>query len=99
MISGVSWSHPLHDAQYDPHVSEALTDTIIYWLREHNLISGIAPEAHSNLINIYPNPFAESISITLPEDELNGTLSVIMLSDKLFLKQIKLIFKMDPLLI
>ena len=61
----------------DPHVSEALTDTIIYWLREHNLISGIAPAGHeSNVINIYPNPFTESISITLPEDEFNGTLFV-----------------------
>jgi dienelactone hydrolase len=61
----------------DPHVSETLTDTIIYWLKQYCMTTGIAEEAHeSKVINIYPNPFTESISVSLSDGDLKGTLSV-----------------------
>ena len=61
----------------DPHVSETLTDTIIYWLKQQCETVGIEPDiAENNDINIFPNPFTESISINMPDDELNGTLTI-----------------------
>jgi hypothetical protein len=78
MISGVSLvSSTILTPNDDPHVSETLTDTIIYWLKQQCETVGIEPDiAEYHDINIFPNPFTESISISMPDDKLNGTLIV-----------------------
>lgn len=61
----------------DPHVSAILTDTIVYWLRASNLISGIGKAAKMNeLLRIYPNPFHESVTLSFPEDLHPVSLSI-----------------------
>ncbi|HEY3385963.1 MAG TPA: T9SS type A sorting domain-containing protein [Saprospiraceae bacterium] len=61
----------------DPHVSEVLTDTIIYWLREHNLISGTSENRlDDEFVDVYPNPFSDAISISLPEEILSTTIAI-----------------------
>lgn len=48
----------------DPMVSETLTDTIIYWLRQHGLVSGLSQESPENPdISIFPNPCKSTITI------------------------------------
>jgi len=50
----------------DPHVSEALTDTIVYWLRQHHFTTAIK-DAHleSAPVNISPNPFTDHVFVNL----------------------------------
>lgn len=48
----------------DPHVSIALSDTIVYWLREHEITTGINQmEQSKSTISISPNPFTETLEI------------------------------------
>jgi len=50
----------------DPHVSEALTDTIVYWLRQHNLTTAIkSVDLESASVNISPNPFTDVFFVNL----------------------------------
>lgn len=48
----------------DPHVSQTLTDTIVYWLRHQNFTTGInrLPNAEAS-ITVYPNPAHNTITI------------------------------------
>lgn len=57
----------------DPLVSEVLTDTIVYWLKNNCLVTGIADPKPivPDLVNISPNPFSNSI--TLQMEKLNAT--------------------------
>lgn len=51
----------------DPHVSEILTDTIIYWLRQQGLATSVQnarPGADFN-ISVTPNPFSENLTCTI----------------------------------
>jgi dienelactone hydrolase len=52
----------------DPHISPTLIDTIVYWLRENDVVSGIKDKPlYNDDVNVYPNPFSESININVPE--------------------------------
>jgi hypothetical protein len=52
----------------DPHVSEVLTDTIIYWLREHFLHTSVSPNALPvQGVSVYPNPFSNEIVLVFSE--------------------------------
>jgi dienelactone hydrolase len=57
----------------DPHVSKALTDTIIHWLRKQNFsfkchqFVGIHPNLlkDDDLVKVYPNPFNSAIAFSI----------------------------------
>lgn len=50
----------------DPHVSAVLTDTIVYWLRQHNFATGINNNyPDGNFIQTYPNPFSDVFFLTI----------------------------------
>lgn len=52
----------------DPNVSTALTDTIIYWLRQEVITTGVASLNNENIsLHIYPNPFSSEFTITINE--------------------------------
>lgn len=57
----------------DPHVSETLTDTIVYWLKNICLTTGIRDPhpVNPDLVKISPNPF--STSITIQMEEINAS--------------------------
>jgi dienelactone hydrolase len=68
VITNDFWSMPglIHymTPNNDPHVSKMLTDTIIYWLRQHNFATGIQPAAvEEEVVKLFPNPFQEEFSI------------------------------------
>lgn len=51
----------------NPNVSKVLTDTILYWLREHNLVTAAPSVSKPELqVNIFPNPFTDAVSIHMP---------------------------------
>jgi hypothetical protein len=78
----------------DPHISETLTDTIIYWLKQQCQTVGIETDvSEKKVINIFPNPFDESITISLPEYELIGTLSVYNALGQVVSRTEKLVFQ------
>jgi len=62
----------------DPHVSQALTDTIIYWLRQHVLTTGLDNSfSNDSFIQFYPNPFNSFVTITIEQQKFkNITLSI-----------------------
>jgi dienelactone hydrolase len=77
-ITNDFWSMPglIHymTPNNDPHVSKALSDTIVYWLRKHHFIQkadtvstvGIRiNNANENLPDVYPNPFNSVISLSI----------------------------------
>lgn len=69
----------------DPHVSEILSDTIIYWLRQQNLHTSIFDFNHlnSHLINISPNPFHNAVNLSFDESlEKNVTINIIDIMGK-----------------
>src|ERR1019366_2557061 len=74
-ITNDFWSIPglIHYMTPDtnPHVSLVLTDTIVYWLRQHTGTTGIAL-THDNgkLIHISPNPFANDFLISLDANNI-----------------------------
>ena len=48
----------------DPNISPVLTDTIIYWLAQHILPTGInAPDGEQFSFEVYPNPFSNEFVI------------------------------------
>lgn len=54
----------------DPHVSETLTDTIIYWLKHRVFTTGIDDNYfNGNQIQSYPNPFSSQITFKLADNE------------------------------
>lgn len=62
----------------DPHVSTALTDTIIFWLRQNNFATGISSvETPDKYIDVFPNPFNDVVSITARHDLQNLTFSIL----------------------
>ncbi len=69
-ITNDFWSIPglLHymTPNNNPHVSNALTDTIIYWLRHQTLQTGTHDEQNLNkeLLTISPNPFKDAITVS-----------------------------------
>ena len=62
-----------------PVFSEALSDTIVYWLRQPGVLNGLQHSNQKTTINYYPNPFNESISFTLPVKP-NSSVQVSILS-------------------
>lgn len=52
----------------DPHVSEVLTDTIVYWLRQQCLGTSISDPSSTdtNQFLLSPNPFQNSLTIHFP---------------------------------
>lgn len=53
----------------DPHISEALTDTIIYWLRKNVLTTGARPGiSQEPFFKVSPNPFVSNFSITFNKE-------------------------------
>jgi dienelactone hydrolase len=49
-----------------PHVSKALTDTIIYWLRRSNIATGIKNNSEDEFtLETYPNPFYNNVTIEI----------------------------------
>ncbi|MDB5281808.1 MAG: hypothetical protein JWO06_883 [Bacteroidota bacterium] len=55
----------------DPHVSTVLTDTIIYWLRQHITPTGIASINNDNKsLHISPNPFSTGFLISLEQNNV-----------------------------
>ena len=51
-----------------PDVSQALTDTIIHWLRENVLISAVSPtEKQFQNFQLYPNPFQSGFTIKIDQ--------------------------------
>jgi dienelactone hydrolase len=78
----------------DPHVSQILSDTIIYWLRQQNLHTRIfdVNPLNSDLINISPNPFHNAVNLQLDETlENNVTISIID-----FIGKSIMVFKPSP---
>lgn len=60
----------------DPRVSEALTDTIVYWLRQHNIVTNIPDaKAMDETARIFPNPFTNTISLEIEKGN-GGVVSV-----------------------
>ena len=52
----------------DPNVSTALTDTIIYWLRQKVMTTGVASLNNENIsLLIYPNPFSTEFTVAVNE--------------------------------
>ncbi|HYF03141.1 MAG TPA: T9SS type A sorting domain-containing protein [Patescibacteria group bacterium] len=51
----------------DPHVSKALADTIIYWLHQQGISTGIRSEKkdRGELLKVAPNPFTQQFSVSL----------------------------------
>lgn len=50
----------------DPEVSEALTDTIIHWLRQLGPVSGVGePDAQAQGLSVWPVPFKEVFHVRL----------------------------------
>jgi dienelactone hydrolase len=58
--------HYMGTAQ-DVHVSKIVTDTILYWLRQIMLPTGIAgiPDQEYDFIQVAPNPFSSNVNIEL----------------------------------
>jgi len=76
-ITGDFWSIPglIHymTPNNDPHVSPVLTDTIIYWLRQHVLVTGVnSISARNFFVQIKPNPFVSSFSVLINEGEIKN---------------------------
>jgi dienelactone hydrolase len=60
----------------DPHVSEALTDTIVYWLRQHNITTAVPnTRLQTAPVSISPNPFTNSVFINL-ENKHTGYVAI-----------------------
>lgn len=56
----------------DPHVSVALTDTIVYWLNQ-NIITGLKEaEIDENQMLVFPNPFTHEVSLSIDYSLKNG---------------------------
>lgn len=76
-ITNDFWSMPglIHymTPNNDPHVSAVLTDTIIYWLRQHNFVTGIMNNnTDENFVQAYPNPFSEELFLTIKKELMNN---------------------------
>ena len=60
-----------------PVFSEAVSDTIVYWLRQPGVLAGINHNAKQRSeIRCYPNPFSESVSISYPPLKPNSTVKI-----------------------
>lgn len=60
-----------------PVFSEAVSDTIVYWLRQPGVLAGINHNAKQQSdIKCYPNPFIESVSISYPPLKSNSSLKI-----------------------
>jgi hypothetical protein len=60
-----------------PVFSEAVSDTIVYWLRQPGVLAGINQATkQSSEIRCYPNPFSESVSISYPPLKPNSTVKI-----------------------
>ncbi|MFN5371812.1 MAG: T9SS type A sorting domain-containing protein, partial [Bacteroidia bacterium] len=62
-----------------PVFSEAISDTIVYWLRQPGILNGLQNSNQKATVNYYPNPFNASISFTLPI-EANSPVKISVLS-------------------
>jgi dienelactone hydrolase len=51
----------------DPHVSKALADTIIHWLRQQGISTGVRSEKkdRGEILKVAPNPFMQDFSVSL----------------------------------
>lgn len=57
----------------DPHISEALTDTIIYWLRKNVLTTGARPDIlNEPFFKVSPNPFISDFNIILEKERVKN---------------------------
>ena len=73
----------------DSHVSTILTDTIIYWLRQHVLTTGISSvNPQDNYFHITPNPFNTDFSISVEKENVkNLSVSLINLYGQIMLSE------------
>lgn len=57
----------------DPHISVALTDTIIYWLRKNVLTTGARPDILKEpFFKVSPNPFISDFNIILEKERVKN---------------------------
>lgn len=74
----------------NPHVSTALSDTIIHWLRQNNFLTNIIPVSNpAKAIHIFPNPFQETISLKMKHTIRNMTLSIFNPMGKVVLRKME----------
>ena len=73
----------------DPHVSTVLTDTIIYWLRQHVLTTGInSINPQDKYFHITPNPFNTDFSISIDQEGIRDmSISLINIFGQIILKE------------
>lgn len=73
----------------DPHVSEALTDTIIYWLRKNVQTTGSRPDIiREPFFKVSPNPFVSDFCVVLEgEESKNVEITVSDISGKPLLRR------------
>lgn len=73
----------------DPHVSLALADTIVYWLRECKFMTATKEESVKNdAISFYPNPFHDNLNISFQGNLSNNSyMSVYNLYGQMVSKQ------------
>lgn len=70
-ITNDFWSIPglnhFMTTQNDPKVSAALTDTIINWLRQIDMSTGVVSPNHKNTtsFHLYPNPFNSEFTVSI----------------------------------
>jgi hypothetical protein len=54
----------------NPQFSETVSDTIVYWLRQHEISSGITTyKKESDFFTSYPNPFTSALNISIPNNK------------------------------
>ena len=80
-ITNAFWSMPglIHYLTPDnnPHVSTALTDTIVHWLKQNNIETEISQVSTAiKAINVIPNPFQETFTVSTNFAFENLTLSI-----------------------
>lgn len=73
----------------DPHVSKALTDTIIYWLRKNVQTTGLLPDIiREPFFKVSPNPFVSDFCVVLEgEESKNVEITVSDISGKPLLRR------------
>ncbi len=58
----IHYMTPINNAQF----SETVSDTIVYWLRQQEIYSGITTyKKESNFFTFYPNPFTSALNISI----------------------------------
>jgi hypothetical protein len=59
----IHYMTPINNAQF----SETVSDTILYWLRQHELSAGISSnKREANFFTCFPNPFQSALTINIP---------------------------------